>query len=482
MRITVILCLVILSLPNFTYGGFVFQRLYSFSGTNGVRPLCALVEKGNGEFYGTTEMGGNLGEGAIFKMSAEAMRPNVLVSSNGTTSPLVKGEDGDFYDTTFGGGSDFGGSIFKMTPQGRLTNLFFFALTNGYYPNGLLLGKDGNFYGTTDSGGENHYGTVFKFNPKDSTLADLYSFNGQDGRNPEAGVVQDIDGNLYGTTELGAGTIFKMAPDGTLLWSFSFGGTNGFGPVGELVEGKDGNFYGLTAYGGTNFPDMNMGGTVFKVTPDGALTNIYYFSDIVNNKEFVTGPNDDGSGPCSVILGKDGYLYGATMGGGEHGAGTIFKMSTNGSLLTLYSFGTTTNEDGNPTDGAWAKYLMQASGGDLYGTAFCGGDSDNVGNGGFGTVFKLSRVKPDIKVTYPTSGTVIPSRTFAISGTVEGEDVTQVVYQLDDGVHWGTFLNHSKVWSVNVKLPFGSNTVRAYAIDSNGDVSRTITVRFVVWP
>src|SRR5437879_4780976 len=111
-------------------------------------------------------------------------------------------------------------------------------------------------------------------------LTTLVSFNGTNGAQPQARLVQGKDGNFYGTTEIGGrrlhqvsdnGTVFKMVPNGTLVWSFAFGGTNGAHPMAELLEGKDGCFYGTTFGGGiyTNGWGSRLNETVFKITPHG---------------------------------------------------------------------------------------------------------------------------------------------------------------------------------------------------------------------
>jgi len=205
-------------------------------------------------------------------------------------------------------------------------------------------------------------------------------FNGTNGSNPQAGVVQGLDGNLYGTTKSGGvgdcpgncGTIFKMTPQGELSTVYEFckkGGAciDGYYPVAALAVGKDGNFYGTTSSGG-KIPKGDSGvpsGTLFKITPEGKLHTIYTFCK--------TWPCPDGAVPeSSLIQGTDGDFYGTTYGGGANGNfGTIFKVTTAGVLTTLYSFCPDKSDctDGElPTAG-----LVQASDGNFYGVAQRGG-------------------------------------------------------------------------------------------------------------
>jgi uncharacterized repeat protein (TIGR03803 family) len=200
-------------------------------------------------------------------------------------------------------------------------------------------------------------------------FTNLHSFTGtDDGSNPYAGLVQGSDGSFYGTTDSGGrnndGTVFKISANGALTSLYSFTDANdGGNPYAGLVQGSDGNLYGTTEGGGTN----NYG-TVFKISTNGVLTSLHSF----------TGTNDGGNPYAGLVQGSDGDLYGTTSGGGTNGAGTVFKISTNGALTNLYSF-TGGNDGANPVAG-----LVQSSDGTFYGTTF------NGGTNGSGTVFALN--------------------------------------------------------------------------------------------
>ena len=186
------------------------------------------------------------------------------------SAALVQGTGGDFYGTTVAGLFNPDGTVFKISPQGKLTTIHNFDLTDGSDPQAALtLGTDGNFYGTTNGGGANKTacgglgcGTIFKITPA-GALTTLYSFCAQadcpDGASPGA-LVQGSDGNFYGTTYLGGtcfsgcGTVFKITPNGALttLHRFNATGDGGTSPYYQagLVQGTDGNFYGTTTQGG----------------------------------------------------------------------------------------------------------------------------------------------------------------------------------------------------------------------------------------
>jgi uncharacterized repeat protein (TIGR03803 family) len=141
---------------------------------------------------------------------------------------------------------------------------------------GLAQGADGSFYGTTAGGWLYGYGMFFKITPA-GTITTLHGFNpATDGDDTEAALVLGTDGNFYGTAQNGgahnAGTVFKITPAGALTTLHSFDGTDGSYPLAGLVQGTDGNLYGTTSYGSTY--DY---GTVFKITPAGKLTTLHIF-------------------------------------------------------------------------------------------------------------------------------------------------------------------------------------------------------------
>ena len=262
------------------------------------------------------------------------------------------------------------------------TNMFSFTGTNGANPwsGPLVQGLDGNYYGTSNTGGAHGYGTVFKITSK-GVLTTIYNFCSvtkcTDGQNPEAGLILGTDGNFYGTTffggavqcftGLGCGTVFKITPAGALTVLHSFtAGTDGFEPRGGLVQATNGNFYGTTA-NGSNFGF----GTVFEITPTGTLTTLHIFQ----------GP-DGGAPYAGLIEATNGDLYGTTSLGGAHntcslGCGTVFQMTLSGTLTTLHSF--------DSTDGySPIAPLFQASNGDLYGTTEYGGSST------YGSIFQIT--------------------------------------------------------------------------------------------
>jgi len=247
----------------------------------------------------------------------------------------------------------------------------------------LVQATDGNFYGTTFEGGTYNAGTVFKVTPS-GTLTTLHTFCSQpnctDGYEPFGGLVQATDGNFYGTTEGSGvnvyGTVFRITPSGALTTLHTFEGSpaDGAVPSATLVQAADGSLYGTTQGGGANQNCIEGCGTVFKITSSGTLTTLYSFCSQANCA-------DGGQPLAGLVQATDGSFYGTTTLGGARNDGTVFKITSSGTLTMLHSFCSQTNcADGNSSDTG----LVQGTDGNLYGVAVLGG-ANNVG-----TVFKIT--------------------------------------------------------------------------------------------
>ena len=337
-----------------------------------------------------------------------------LVSSNGSypVGGLIQAMDGNFYGTAYEGGGigiPGSGTVFRVSSGGTFSNLFSFNGTNGANPYaGLVQGTNGNFYGTTEQGGTNGgYGTVFEMTPA-GELTTLFSFNNADGAYPEGALVLAADGNFYGTTSAGGtngvtnggyGTVFRISSAGSFASLLSFNSNNGASPYGALTQDNHFNFYGTTLYGGTN----GGYGTVFEVSPAalfGPLPAVMFTS-------LHSFDNTNGANPYAALtLGVDGNFYGTASSGGASNNGTIFLITPAGALTTLFAF--------NGVNGANPfGSLIQSVDGNFYGTTEVGGTNN------YGTVFKWGQgggFVPLISFDYVSNGA------FPLAGLAQGTD------------------------------------------------------------
>ena len=236
----------------------------------------------------------------------------------------------------------------------------------------------------------------------------LYSFTNKfDGSQPYAGLALGSDGNFYGTCFSGGtndlGSVFKITPGGALTPCYSFSFLDGSQPTAALVQGADGNFYGTTFEGGTSVFDSEYGyGTVFQISANGVFNSLYSFTNGV-----------DGGGPyAGLAQDANGAFYGATAYGGTNGDGAVFQITTTGALTPLYSF--TNGVDGSQPRAA----LTLASDGTFYGTAYGGGSN------GLGVVFHLT-----------AAGVLTPLHSF--KGASEGANPLGQLLQWTNGILYG---------------------------------------------
>ena len=308
-----------------------------------------------------------------------------FTSQDGTDplAGLVRDAAGNLYGTTFYEGPYGNGTVFRIEPSGTFDVLYAFAggLDGGSPSCNLVQDANGNLYGTTSQGGAYQGGVAFKV-ALNGTETVLHSFgNGNDGASPSANLVIDSAGNLYGTTPVGGshgnGTVFKISSAGneTVLYNFA-GGADGWQPLTGLILDQAGDLYGSTNAGG-----KYGWGTLFKLTATGNHTVVYSFPG-----------GNDGSNPSGVVLDPAGNLYG-TASGGKSDDGIVFKVSATGNATILHSFR-------GGTDGAYPySGVILDSAGNLYCTTYSGGGSNNGG-----TVFKVAvSGKESVLYAFPNS-------------------------------------------------------------------------------
>jgi uncharacterized repeat protein (TIGR03803 family) len=394
--------------------------MHEFDYADGYGPNASVIQLIGGTLYGTTVAGGAYSQGSVFEITPNGTLTtlnsfcNIFDQCQGgeyVDSPLVQASNGDFYGTTEIGGANGWGTVFRIAPSGTLTTLYNFCsqtgCTDGAQPYaGLVEGTDGNLYGTTFRGGTGQgcstatCGTVFKITPS-GIFSTLHSFDLTDGANPWEGLIQASDGNFYGTTSLGGanngGTVFRINAGGTLTKLYSFcpeaGCPDGQYPIGAPVQATDGNLYGTTDWGGGSSLCQNGCGTIFRITLSGTLTTLHRFDSA------------DGALPSAALIqATNGTLYGTTQEGGSSGAcsggcGTVFRLSTG-----LGPFVETV-----PTSGKVGITIL------ILGTKLTGATSVTFnGTAGAFTVGSATA----IKTTVPAGATTGPVQVVTPSGTL----------------------------------------------------------------
>jgi uncharacterized repeat protein (TIGR03803 family) len=356
-------------------------------------------------------------------------------AGNGIGWPGVmsQGPDGQLYDTMATYGTYNLGSAFKISTSGTYTQLYSFCgegwpcVTTGANPQGgLTFGSDGNLYGTTQSGGPNNYpgaGTIFKLTPDGAYTKLWYFTDVKDQGYPSWGVVEGQDGNYYGVNPnvyVGTyGAFYKMTPKGVVTaWAFNF--TDG-ASANLPTQALDKSFYGTTQAGGS--PTCNCG-VVYKATTAGKITVLHTF----------VGGATDGSRPAGALVqGNDGNFYGTTFYGGTYNKGTIFKITSKGVFTLLYSFG------GFAGDGVYAiSGLTLGTDGNFYGTTLNGGKANA------GLIYQVN-----------TTGNVSILYSFCSKTCNDGFGSNSPLVQHTDGLFYGNTDGNSLGGSVFFSLDMG---------------------------
>jgi uncharacterized repeat protein (TIGR03803 family) len=445
-----LVALAIISLPADGQPFGVSEKiLWSFgNGTDGAAPWAGVIRDRWGNLYGTTNGGGTYGVGTVFELTPDGTESVLWSFGNGTDGQrphagLIMDKSGNLYGTTAHGGAYGGGTVFELTPPSSNGSAWTESIlwsfgngTDGIDPEaGLIMDKSGNLYGTTSIGGANGAsasaggGIVFELTPPSSSGGTwsesiLWNFaaatngpaspnpNPQDGTTPEAGLLMDKSGNLYGTTAYGGtygtfvfepdnpfppptggGTVFELTPPAasggtwteSILWNFG-NGTDGNVPRAGLIMDRSGNLYSTTVAGGiygvqnSAMPPAG-DGTIFKLMPPSTSGGSWTESILWN-----FGNDSDGLAPnASLIMDRSGNLYGITPAGGANAGGTVFKLTPQGTESVLWSFGS--DSDGKGPSGG----LLLGPRDNLYGTTVTGGAYPGPFGDGSGTVFEISQ-------------------------------------------------------------------------------------------
>jgi uncharacterized repeat protein (TIGR03803 family) len=389
--------------------------LHSFgSGQDGNLLYGGVISDASGNLYGTTFSGGTFnngsyGSGIVYELSPQkdgTWSETVLhdfgsaTDGSGPTAGLVFDTEGNLYGTTqYGGGSPFCkggcGIVFQLRPPaaqgGAWTESIIYRFRKVYRGDnpqaGLVIDSAGNLYGTTFLGGAGG-GTVFELSPKKGLwterILNAFAANSSTGSFPKAALIFDASGNLFGTTSQGgtshSGTVFELSPQKSSAWqfkvlhNFNFSTGDGIDPIGSLIMDSGGNLYGATGEGG----DHQLG-AVFELVPSagGSWTEriLYSFGADATDGTFPEG---------GLLVDSAGNVFGETEQGGSYGGGTLFELAPGNGTWTehlLHNFG-------NGTDGKfpWGGLLFSPAG-NIYGVCAEGGAYYSGSNKG-GTVFE----------------------------------------------------------------------------------------------
>lgn len=368
---------------------YTYSTLVSFPPVSQMgpeNPAAQLIIDSAGNLYGSSQGGGiyapPFGDGTIFKVTPEGVL-TVLHSFDGTDGRLAAGkltrdQQGNLYGTTVAGGTYDLGTVFKLAPDGTEAVLYNFPGKgpDGNYPNySVTLDPAGNLYGYTTFEDNNFFangGSVFKITPQ-GTFSLLYTFCNlrsvcPNGAGPLGGLLRDKSGNFFGatccngeSTGEGAGTVFKITPQGklTVLTTFDIfdGGVNS--PRGPFVQNAAGDLIGVA-------------NAVYKVTRTGSVSALYYFCNSPS-----CGGNGGGYSPNGPLtIDSSGNVYGTTLNGGTNDQGVAFEVTPAGTEIVLYN--------GSPTTPLGPSVVIDKAG-NLYGV------TDQGGVNSTGSIYKLTK-------------------------------------------------------------------------------------------
>lgn len=494
--------LALLSLPGVIYAQASLETLRPFH--RGPRnPAATVIEASDGFLYGTTVAGGVHGGGTLFRVNPDGTGYALLhefdcydyTDGCNPATGLIEGSDGVLYGTTQDGGGLFNGAVFRINKDGTgfaLVHSFTLcrSTTISCLPGAVIEGSDGVLYGTSQTGGAFRDGEVYRVNRDGSGYTVLHAFRRgvtTDGHTPSGRLTEGRDGRLYGTTRFGGlfddGILFAVNWDGTgytVLHDFECPASGNYVSCRanpELIEASDGAIYGTTSVG------MRQGtaGTLFRIDLDGTgFAVVHEFGGVGYDPQSAFGPQ------AGVIEASDGSLYGTTKTGGVYGDGTLYRINKDGTGFTvLHPF-----ECGDSsTDGCLPSFgVIETSDGALYGM----GTARSPLSLDSGLIFSLEKDGSGYRLVHAfrcggpgcvAEAPLVEASDGALYGTMNGGGAVGagVVFGIDKDGSGFSILHDFECSAANGCLPLGAGLIEAsdgmlYGTTSRGGAFETGTL------
>jgi uncharacterized repeat protein (TIGR03803 family) len=463
--------------------------LVSFAGSIGYEPADTVFIDSSGNIFGTTTVGGEYGDGSVFEITEPGGVYSTLVSFTGTSgaypgyepvASLSSDGNGNLFGTTELGGASNDGTVFELAgPNFTFSSLVSFTGFSGAYLGaypkaGLTSDGNGNLFGTTYQGGTFNVGTIFELAGPTHAFSSFLSFSGAGGNGvwPQSNLTSDGNGNLFGTTDNddANGTIFELAGP-----SHIFSVISNVGSDASVISDGNGNLFGTTAiYAGIGGPGDY--GTVFElVGPSHVFSTLFSFIG-------ASGPYSGADPVAGLTSDGNGNLFGTTAGGGASNNGTVFELAgPSHTFISLLSFNISGVAYPYPQAG-----LTSDGNGNLFGTTFYGGPS------GYGSVFELT---PSTKLSLAntpsgtTSGAILSPIQVNIeqsSGSIATGDSSIVTLSIQSGPTGASLGGTTSVQAVNGVATFTNLSLSLPGnytlIATDGSLSSATSNSFVIQP
>lgn len=398
-----------------------YTQIHQFDGFEGdVVTSVPLFVAADGSLLGTFPIAGANDRGTLFRLTTSGsvtVLHQFTVAEGSSFSGIVRHANGTYYGTTAQGSVSGHGMLYSVGFGGSIVLRHAFVPVRPYAPSAPPIdGPDGALYGTTIAGGLFNRGAVYRLSASGVTV--LHHFFGLDGAYPAGPLVLGPDGLLYGTTYQGGvqdrGTVFRMSPTGAFQTLHAFTTTEGRHPTSGLIRASDGQYWGTTLQGGPGDT-----GSAFRISPAGGFTTMAWFGSDMQYPY------------AGLIQAQDGNFYGTTDSAGvSFLGGTIFQLTPAGTLTRLHVFS-------GPFFGSAPRIrapLIEASDGQLYGGACCGGTlSGGPDPGDPPQVFRssLSGVVSTVRAMDGISSAIAEGADLALYGAAFGPDNTTTLFRLE---------------------------------------------------